>query len=86
METWFQRRGVLVIFLLGLIPNPIFDVGGVVAGASRLPMWQFVLAGWAGKSLRLMLLAFAGHFLLGGELLPWLGQPIQQIFGPRALQ
>ena len=76
MEGWMHRRGVLVIFLLGLIPNPIFDVGGVIAGASRLPMWQFVIAGWVGKSLRLMLLAFAGHYLLGGELHPWLDRTV----------
>ena len=73
LETWMHRRGVLVIFLLGVIPNPIFDVGGVIAGASRVPMWQFVLAGWFGKSLRLMLLAYGGHFLLGGALLRWPG-------------
>jgi membrane protein YqaA with SNARE-associated domain len=76
MEGWMHRRGVLVIFLLGLIPNPLFDVGGVIAGASRLPMWQFVLAGWAGKALRLMALAFAGHFLLGGELRLWVDRSL----------
>ena len=68
-EGWMQQRGTLAVFLLGLIPNPIFDVAGVIAGAVRMPLWKFVLAGWVGKSLRLIVLAYGGHLLLGGDLL-----------------
>jgi membrane protein YqaA with SNARE-associated domain len=64
-ESWMRRGGVLAIFLLALIPNPAFDVGGIVAGTIRMPVWAFVLAAWAGKSIRFTLLAFSGQFLLG---------------------
>ncbi len=65
LEGWMRKGGPLVIFLLAAIPNPFFDVGGMMAGALRMPAWQFFLAGWAGKSLRLTLLALGGQFLLG---------------------
>ena len=65
-EGWMRRRGMLVIFLLGLIPNPTFDVAGMIAGALKMPLWKFLLAAWAGKSLRLILFALAGqHFFAG---------------------
>ncbi len=60
-----SKGGVVAIFLLALIPNPAFDIGGIVAGTLRMPVWQFVLAAWAGKSIRFMLVAFSGQFLLG---------------------
>jgi membrane protein YqaA with SNARE-associated domain len=59
------KGGVLVIFLLALVPNPAFDIGGIVAGTLRMPVWQFVLAAWAGKSIRFILVAFSGQYLLG---------------------
>ncbi|GAB4535836.1 MAG: hypothetical protein Kow0063_20610 [Anaerolineae bacterium] len=65
VQRWMSKGGVLVIFLLALIPNPAFDVGGLVAGAMKMPVWQFALAAWAGKSIRFTLLALSGQFLLG---------------------
>jgi membrane protein YqaA with SNARE-associated domain len=59
------KGGLVVIFLLALVPNPAFDMGGIVAGTLRMPVWQFLLAAWAGKSIRFILLAFSGQFLLG---------------------
>lgn len=55
-----DRWGLGVIFLLGLIPNPIFDVGGIIAGVLKLPWWQFWLAAAAGKGIRFALLAWVG--------------------------
>lgn len=62
IERWMRKRGMLVIFVLGLVPNPAFDVGGMIAGALKLPIWQFVLAAWAGKGLRLVIFALGGEF------------------------
>jgi membrane protein YqaA with SNARE-associated domain len=63
IEGWMHQRGLLVIFVLGLIPNPVFDVGGMIAGALKMPFWQFLLAAWAGKGLRLVIFALGGQFL-----------------------
>lgn len=69
LQHFMQRHGVLAIFLLGAIPNPIFDIGGLIAGAVRLPVWKFLLAAWAGKTIRLTLTALACQ-----AGLPWLTQ------------
>lgn len=65
LEKWMSKGGMLVVFLLAVVPNPAFDLGGMVAGALRMPVWQFLVAGWAGKSIRFALLALSGQFLLG---------------------
>jgi membrane protein YqaA with SNARE-associated domain len=65
VERWMRKGGPLVIFILAVIPNPAFDVGGIVAGALKMPVWQFILAAWAGKTIRFTLLALSGQFLFG---------------------
>ncbi len=65
LESWMRKGGPLVIFLLAAIPNPFFDVGGMMAGVLRMPAWQFFVAAWAGKSVRFTLLALGGRFFLG---------------------
>jgi uncharacterized membrane protein YdjX (TVP38/TMEM64 family) len=65
LSVWMDKGGMLVVFLLALIPNPFFDVGGVIAGTKQMPVLNFLLAGWAGKAIRLWLLALSGQFLLG---------------------
>jgi membrane protein YqaA with SNARE-associated domain len=47
--SWMKRYGVLAIFLLSLQPILPFDIAGLVSGASRIPLWKFVMACWAGK-------------------------------------
>jgi membrane protein YqaA with SNARE-associated domain len=74
LQEFMLRHGMLAIFLLAAIPNPIFDVGGMLAGVLRLPVWKFIVAAWAGKAVRLGALALA--CLLG---IPWL----QQLLAPR---
>jgi len=66
LEGWMHRRGMMVvIFLLALVPNPIFDVGGLLAGALRMPVFRFLLACWAGKTVRLIAIALLGRSILG---------------------
>ncbi len=67
MEEWMRRRGWLVLFLVALVPNPIFDLVGIAAGALRYPLWRFLGIVWAGKLLKFLLLAYACAY--GGEWL-----------------
>lgn len=60
VKGWMETKGVLAIFLFAAIPNPFFDVGGIVAGVMRMPAWQFLFAAGLGKSLRFVLLAGLG--------------------------
>jgi membrane protein YqaA with SNARE-associated domain len=59
---WIQRYGVPVIFVLAVVPNPVFDVGGMIAGALRLPLWKFLASCTAGKVLKNLLFALAGYY------------------------
>ncbi|RME51675.1 MAG: DedA family protein [Caldilineae bacterium] len=65
LEGLVQRRGAWIIFALAAIPNPIFDVGGMMAGALKMPWWKFLGAAAAGKSIRFILLAMWGASLFG---------------------
>ena len=58
------RYGAWIIVILGAIPNPIFDVAGIAAGALRVPAWKFLAAAIVGKTIRFVLLALLGTWLL----------------------
>lgn len=60
MECWMRRRGAITLFVLALIPNPLFDIAGVVAGALHFPLWKFLVYGGAGRIVKHTLFAFAG--------------------------
>jgi len=62
LGSWMQRHGLLTIFGLALVPNPLFDVGGIAAGALRFPVWQFLLSCTAGKVLKNIIFALAGYY------------------------
>lgn len=55
-----RRWGAWMVFVLGVIPNPAFDIVGVTAGALRIPVWQFLIAAWAGNVLKATMVAYAG--------------------------
>ena len=59
LHQFMRHHGMLAIFLLAAIPNPIFDVGGIIAGALQMKGWKFLLATALGKSLRLGITAWA---------------------------
>jgi len=65
LKHHLEKWNVWLIFLLALIPNPFFDIGGILAGVLKMPWWQFWLATAAGKSLRFVGLALLGAFVFG---------------------
>lgn len=72
LESWVRRYGWIIVFIASLIPNPIFDILGIAAGALRLPLWRFLLAAWAGKTLKNLGIAYAGAY--GADwVIEWLG-------------
>jgi len=66
--SWMERYGPWGIFLLSLQPILPFDVAGLLAGASKLPLWKFVLPCWAGKFPKYILVSYLGEAFL--RLLP----------------
>ncbi len=65
IRGWMERYGLIVITLLAAIPNPVFDMAGIVAGSLRLKWWQFLLAAWIGKTIQAVLIACAGALSIG---------------------
>jgi membrane protein DedA with SNARE-associated domain len=60
LEGWTKRFGPGVIFVLALVPNPVFDLAGAAAGAMRMPLARFLLWTWLGKTLKMLAFAYAG--------------------------
>ncbi|PJF47799.1 MAG: DedA family protein [Chloroflexi bacterium] len=54
-----ERFGPVVVFLLALLPNPLFDLGGLAAGALKMHPLAFLFATFSGKAVRFMLIALA---------------------------
>lgn len=64
---WMRKHGDVTIFLLSVVPNPIFDLGGIAAGAVGFPVWRFLLVAWVGKTIKSL-----GFALAGNMGMPWL--------------
>lgn len=64
MKGWMRRNGFLTILILSIIPNPVFDVAGIAAGALRFPLRLFFLSALIGKSVKMVALAYAGFYSL----------------------
>ena len=58
VRRWMEKRGTLLLFLASVIPNPAFDLLGIAAGSLRFPLRRFLLAVWAGKVLKALLVAY----------------------------
>lgn len=60
VRGWMAKSGLWVIFVLSLVPNPIFDIAGLVSGAMHIPVWKFLAVTWVGKVIKSTLVALAG--------------------------
>ncbi|MBN1878165.1 MAG: VTT domain-containing protein [Anaerolineae bacterium] len=69
---WMKRYGLVTLFVLAAIPNPLFDLAGIIAGVSHIPVWKFLLVTWAGKIVKFLLIAYLGAG--SSNLLDWLSQ------------
>lgn len=66
---WMQKNGPLTIAILAFIPNPLFDLAGMISGAFRMPVIKFLFYAAIGKILKMTIVAFAGGGMLNA---PWL--------------
>jgi uncharacterized membrane protein YdjX (TVP38/TMEM64 family) len=55
---WFDRNGFLAILAIAVIPNPVFDVVGMVAAAARYPLRRFWLACALGNVVKYIGMAY----------------------------
>ena len=60
LVSWMNKHGPWGIFLLSLQPILPFDVAGLLAGASKMPLWKFLLPCWAGRFPKYLLACYIG--------------------------
>ncbi len=64
-KIYIDKFGVFAIAFLAAIPNPLFDIAGILAGATGISFSRFFLATWAGTFVKYTLVSFLGFSLLG---------------------
>jgi membrane protein DedA with SNARE-associated domain len=62
VRSWVERRPFLTIFALSFTPGPLFDVAGLAAGATRVPIRVFYPPLLIGKIIRDTIVATMGYF------------------------
>lgn len=65
LKHYMERNGDLTIFVLSLFPVPFFDLAAMAGGLVGYPLWRFMLATWAGKTIKACVAAWAGHMGVG---------------------
>ena len=71
LEIWMRKYGDLTIVVLAFIPNPAFDIVGMMAGAMRIPIYRFLILCFIGKVLKMLVFAYGGYYL--GSQFPRVG-------------
>ena len=64
LQEWMSKYGNLTVFVLALIPTPLFDVAGITAGALKMPLQRFLFYCWVGKVLKMLVFAYGGARIL----------------------
>lgn len=64
VATQMRRYGVFALFVLAALPNPLFDVAGMVAGVLRMPPRQFLIGTAAGKIVKNVAFAYMGDWVM----------------------
>jgi len=57
---WIEKNGFVAVLILSALPNPFFDVAGVIAGILKMPLRRFLLAVWIGVTFKMLVFAWIG--------------------------
>jgi membrane protein YqaA with SNARE-associated domain len=60
MERWMAKYGDITVLVLAIVPNPVFDMAGITAGALKLPVWRFLFWVIIGKIIKMLAFAYGG--------------------------
>jgi len=71
-SDWIRGRGSVSVFVMSAILNPLFYPFAAIAGMLRFGLVRFFFLCWAGKTVKNMMIAYAGYFGLR-SLLRWVG-------------
>ncbi|MDD5093513.1 MAG: VTT domain-containing protein [Dehalococcoidia bacterium] len=68
-EGWMDRYGFWALSFLAFQPILPIDIGGLIAGTSRMPLWKFLPALWLGKFPKYILFCYSGKEVI--DILPF---------------
>ena len=63
LTTWMEQNrtyAYIAVVVLAFIPNPFFDLAGIAAGTLKLPIIPFLFWVLIGKTLKMLVFAYAG--------------------------
>jgi membrane protein DedA with SNARE-associated domain len=63
IDWLMDRWGMPTLFVLSVIPNPVFEIAGITAGSVHMKFREFFISVTAGKIVRGILLAYLGTWL-----------------------
>jgi membrane protein DedA with SNARE-associated domain len=67
-EKLMDRAGFATLLVLSAVPNPVFEVTGIIAGATRMNFALFTVALMIGHFIRVMAIV-----VIGREVVEWSG-------------
>jgi membrane protein DedA with SNARE-associated domain len=62
IHPWVEKYGGWAILVLSAIPNPFFDIAGIAAGMTKMPVRTFLLFTWIGQLIKMLMFALAGKY------------------------
>jgi membrane protein DedA with SNARE-associated domain len=62
IHPFISKYGPATIFVLAAVPNPFFDLGGMAAGALKMPLRTFMTWCILGKIVKMLMFAYAGAY------------------------
>lgn len=60
VKKWMDKYGLWTLFVLAVIPNPLFDLAGIVAGATGIPVYKYMIVVFLGKLIKFGAFAYMG--------------------------
>lgn len=64
IDKWMKKYGLWTIFALAAIPNPLFDVAGIISGATGIPLYKYLIVVFAGKLIKFGIISLLGYAIL----------------------
>lgn len=62
VRSWFSKRPIITVFLFALVPLPVFDIVGIIAGSQKMKWWKYTLAAVLGKILKFLIVVICIYY------------------------
>lgn len=60
LAGWLRRSSALTAFVLAVMPNPVYDFAGLIAGSSQVSVSRFLMGVFLGKTTQTLIVSLAG--------------------------